>query len=536
LCLAAAFLVLPALIALADGNAAPQKLPVQLPTGWFRNAIARFPRTFLIAAAIPLVALAVQVVGLQDGKPAWRVRYDHNLLNLQAEGLESVEIQRRIQQESPGSLLFAVSLADSPAEARALKAKLEALPTVDRVEELGSRLPAHPHAETAPLVQAFRAQLGRLPDKLPESGPVDPFAVGRAMEQFYQFVRNRKEPGAAETARALDRFLDAFERLPLATQAAFVRAYQNRFRQSLLEQLHLLRDVSDPEPLVLADIPPELLSRFVSKEGKWLVQIHPKEEVWDLEPLSRFVADVRRVDPNVTGTPLQNFEASRQIMESYEKAGAYAFAMICAVLLIDFLRRRTLLVVLFTAGAIVGTAALLWQARRAPLDPAWIGLAFVAVAALVAAVADFRNVCDMLLSLLPPVLGMVVTFGTMALLKVDLNPANLIVLPLLLGIGIDNGIHVLHDCRDQSGEYRISGSTVNAILLTSTTTMVGFGSMMISDHRGLFSFGLVLTIGVGSCLFVSLVLLPAALTVLRGRRPTAAGAAAAPLAVGRHAA
>lgn len=105
-------------------------------------------------------------------------------------------------------------------------------------------------------------------------------------------------------------------------------------------------------------------------------------------------------------------------------------------------------------------------------------------------------------------------FGLMGLLGVDLNPANLIVLPLVLGIGVDDGVHVIHDFREQRGNYKTSSSTINAIVLTSLTSMIGFGSMMVASHRGLYSVGMVLVIGVGSCLLVSLVTLPALLTVI----------------------
>jgi hypothetical protein len=105
-----------------------------------------------------------------------------------------------------------------------------------------------------------------------------------------------------------------------------------------------------------------------------------------------------------------------------------------------------------------------------------------------------------------------------------LNPANMIVLPLILGIGVDNGVHAFHDYRRQRGRYQMSSSVINAMMLNSLTSMIGFGSMLIADHRGLASLGLVLTIGVGSCLLVSLVPLPALLTLVsrRGSRTTAA--------------
>jgi len=119
----------------------------------------------------------------------------------------------------------------------------------------------------------------------------------------------------------------------------------------------------------------------------------------------------------------------------------------------------------------------------------------------------------------PLALGMLQMFGILGLLDLPLNPANMIVLPLILGIGIDDGVHVVHDFRRQSGRYRISASTASAILITSLTTMIGFGSLMIACHQGLQSLGRVLTIGVSCCLFNSFIVLPAILTLVTRNRP-----------------
>jgi predicted RND superfamily exporter protein len=234
------------------------------------------------------------------------------------------------------------------------------------------------------------------------------------------------------------------------------------------------------------------------------------------------VRDVRSVDPEITGIPLQNYEASRQIRESYQTAALYALAMIFLVLLLDFLSPPKKWAVLLPPLVLIVFGGLVLGARRTELSPVLLALSYVGLAGIIAAVLDYRNLRDALLAMLPPVGGGLLMFGIMGLAGIDLNPANLIVLPLILGIGVDNGVHIVHNFREQRQGFRLSASTMNAVVLTSLTTMVGFGSMMVAAHRGLYSVGVVLGVGIASCLFVSLMALPAILTLLGG--PAAAAA------------
>jgi predicted RND superfamily exporter protein len=234
----------------------------------------------------------------------------------------------------------------------------------------------------------------------------------------------------------------------------------------LLARLHALRASADPSPPQLADLPESLIQRFVGQHGRHLLKIYGRGNIWDMQALARFVREVRSVDPQVTGHPLQAYEASLEMKHSYEKAALYALVIIVAVLLFDF-----------------------------------------------------RNLRDALLAAAPLALGVLQMFGLLGLLGIPLNPANLIALPLILGIGVDYGVHIVHEYRDSRGPYRMSPSTAVAVLVDALTTIVGFGTLMIASHQGLQSLGRVLTIGVSCCLFTSLVMLPALLTWLsRGRR------------------
>ncbi|VAX35983.1 Hopanoid-associated RND transporter, HpnN, partial [hydrothermal vent metagenome] len=514
ICAVVTFVVLPALIAVADKNIEPEKLPVPFKIGLLQKVTNGFPLIVMILSGVIILGIGSRAFHLTGESVQPAIQYDYNLLNLQAEGLESVETQKKVFQKSQASLLFAVSVADTAEDARRMKKEFEKLPSVDHVEELATRLPTHPPEKTRLLVQAFRAQLSRLPRKPAKLSQPNPAIVGRAMERLYQNSRRSPYRRIQRLGEMVDQFLNKFEKLSLRKQTQFLAQYQYRSSAALLGQFRAMSSASDPRPLTFKDLPKELTARYVSKEGKWLLQIHPKEQVWDVEPLTRFVKDVRSVDPDATGTPLQNYEASRQILESYQRAALYALGVIILVLLLDFLDIEHKLLALLPPLVIVIFGAMTINTRGGHVEPLYLLLGYLGMAVAIAAVLDFRNLRDAMLTMLPPIGGGLLMFGILGIFHIDLNPANLIVLPLVLGIGVDDGVHVVHNYRQQNGLYRTSSSTISAIVLTSLTSMIGFGGMMFASHRGLYSVGLVLVIGIGSCLFVSLVALPAILSYI----------------------
>ena len=208
---------------------------------------------------------------------------------------------------------------------------------MDHVEELATRLPEFPPEQTELLIQGFNAQLSRLPQKMPPPPVINPNLVGRMFEQLLTRLNGMNRPQAKPAAAAIDRLLDSLDPLELEDQLIVLSEYQQRLTTSLLAQMTLLAESADPEPVTIKDLPTALASRFVSSDGRWLLQVYPKKPIWDIDPLRAFVNDVRTVDPEVTGTPLQNYEASQQIMQSYQHAAVYAIVVITIVLLINFL-------------------------------------------------------------------------------------------------------------------------------------------------------------------------------------------------------
>jgi hopanoid biosynthesis associated RND transporter like protein HpnN len=383
------------------------------------------------------------------------VRYETNLLEMQAEGTDANLVQKRIEEKSAGSLLYAVSMAPDRKTALERKTAFEALPAVGHVEEIASMFPTESTPERQDMMAMILRALGQLGASATKAP--DPSAIGQDLDELHALMARSKSPEITVAAVRLDRFLDELSTKALPEQ---IRQLSGGMTAMSPEMANLANPKA-MEPVSDQDISPAFFSRYVSGDGKWLLKVFPKEAVWDEKPLEQFVTQVRSVDAEATGTPFQNFEASRAIWNSYLEAGGYA---------------------------LVAVLILLW----------W----------------DFRTIHESLIALLPAACGLVATLGILGWANVPLNQANMIMLPLLLGLGVDGGVHVLHDYRSQTGGYRITASCVRSIVLTGATSIVGFGSLMVASHRGLFSLGLVLTVGVTGAMVTALVAIPSLLSML----------------------
>ncbi|MDR2169628.1 MAG: MMPL family transporter [Planctomycetaceae bacterium] len=494
LCLLATLIFFPALITVMDKNKnSVSSYPTPVDIRCATRPFTKFPTaTLILTAALVIICC----LGIK------KTRYDHNLLNLQPEGLESVALEEKLLKmdvEKGGrNVWFALSIADSREELL-LRKKIFAQKYPDiTVEEIVSCFPSEDN-EKIHLISQLAARLENLPERPPEIGVADPSVIGGAIERLQnilaaqnsplnQMIFNRHKFGnnsynQNQNTNSIDKALEhygnsmqlvikrlndirtAIRRMPLAEYKMRISIYQAAVAGDLLTRLRNLKACSNPQPPTINDLPASLVERFVSRGGKHLMRIYSVANIWDMDEMKKFVEAVRDVDPKATGSPLQTYESSLQMQQGFTMAAAYAFIAITILLLIDFM-----------------------------------------------------NVQHTIAAMSPMLIGFAMMFGILGHIDIPLNPANLIVLPLILGIGIDSGVHIIHDYRSQPGKYQITASTAIAVLITSLTTIIGFGSMMIASHRGLQSLGRVLVIGVACCLMTSIIALPAALTLWTRRR------------------
>jgi hypothetical protein len=203
----------------------------------------------------------------------------------------------------------------------------------------------------------------------------------------------------------------------------------------------------------------DLRRRFVTDTGEYAVYAFPAENVWQSDHQERFLKAVQGLDPEITGMPV---------------LGRFMMA-----------RTRRALKITAVLGALVVIA--------------WV---FV----------DFKRWIPSLLAVLPTFLGVGILLTMMRLLGLQFNPLNVMALPAVLGIAVDDGVHLVHRFLEERGDLdRTLLGTGRAVVLTSFTSIAAFAALLLTQHRGLASFAAILCLGAASALAVSIFVLPAAL-------------------------
>jgi hypothetical protein len=479
-CLAAEMLLLPALLLWLDRKKGLQRQAESRK----RQGDSRLERILGWPSRHPgWVVPAAGCAAVLAVLPWGTVRFDYNLLHLQPRGTEAVEWERKLIEAQGNASVFAAVLADSLEEAREKSRRFEGLALVSKVESLADFLPADPQERMA-RVRKLAPLFAGIELRAERPAPPSSEQVKRWVARIrFKLREEEKEqaadrPGPADPAalpspdtvsgagRRTERVLRILESEGKPRIDSALADYQERLFIDFRRKIDLILGSLDPVPLTVEGLPELLKKRFIGTTGRLVLQIYPKEDIWELDPQRRFVEQLVSVDPKLTGVAVQNYDATKSLLDAYVQGGFYAVLAIVLILFVDL--RRPLLV---------------------------------------------------LLALLPLVLGGLWTVLGMKLLGLAFNPANLVIIPLIAGIGVDNGIHVIrHFLGSGSPDEEIAGSTTGrAILISTLTTIAGFGSLMVARHRGIHSVGALLTLAMASCLLASLMAMPSLLRILPAR-------------------
>jgi hopanoid biosynthesis associated RND transporter like protein HpnN len=445
------------------GNVAERRARIE--NFWLQRPIA------VTVVTVVLCALAATQIR--------KVYFDYDLLNMQSEGLSAVEYEMLLinankqSTNASKSILYGAVIATNLQQAAWLEEQLTNLPSVAGVESI-TRFLSEDQTRKLEMIRQVKQDLCTIHFQEQDPSPVDLSKLSVTLYATAGYLGNavtatrKDEPELSKQLLSLQHAIDDLRKEMLKGTSAQVQSNSLKlasFQQALFDDVHdtfeALQTQDDSGPLRIPDLPQALRDRFIGVTGKYLIMVYPKDDVWKRENQKKFIDDVQKVYPDVTGTPVQLYHYTESLRASYVQAAYYSLAAIAILVFIHF---------------------------RSPLSLA--------------------------LALVPVAVGFLWLGGIMGYFNIPLNPANIMTLPLVIGIGVTNGIHILNRFAEEQTPNILARSTGKAVLVSGLTAIAGFGSLILAQHRGIRSLGYIMSAGLATCMIAGLTFLPALLTLI----------------------
>ncbi len=457
---AASLFVLPSLVALFDR-------PKQRPTGDFNSGHVTPFMNLTRRRVIAILALSFAVTAVA----AWYaggVRFDLNMLHLQSPKAESVAWEHRLLEASDVSSIFGEMLSPTLEGVRQRAQQLEKVTSVAKVESILDLLPSN-QEEKIRRLQELKPLLAGI-YFTGQMKPVDFEALDNVLGRISFKMPDGSSPGMSKKLKGqMSEVKTLIEQIRKAMKSdrGIIRKlgnFQFNLIQDLDDKLKTVRQSVDATPMTFRNLPPTLLERFMTSDGQFLIRIYPEGDIWNPKVLGKFVGDLRSIDPDVVGDPVTLYVFTQEFRDSTIEAAFYSIVFMFLFLL-----------------------------------------------------AVFRELKSTMLAMIPLLIGTVWIFGMMPALGIELNLANSMFLPLIVGAGVEYGVIIVFRWhqreKDKPAGVVLPRSTALGVILAGLSTTVGFGCLMVSSHKGIFTLGLLSAIGSLTVLAAAVVFLPSLLEI-----------------------
>ncbi len=408
------------------------------------------------------IAIAVGILAVIASILVPQVETDFNPLNLRDPNTESVVAFRKLTQDKDTTPMTLTVLVKDAEKTKSLQQKLGKLASVDKTVSLFDFQPTEQEEKLA-LIEEMDLTMGIQTREFPALKMDDnPLPAISHLLKTIDAVLPKKTDGqeiaalTAFKAELQDLLLEYGTRLQ-----PYNRVFMDKVQTVLLGTLPQVMDELlggfDAGEVTLADIPSDITERWLSKDGWYRIQIYPKKDLNDLGDLENFITDVQSLEPEATDLPILYWESMKAVIGAFKQA---------------------------ITIALITIALVLFSIRR--------------------------NLTDTLLIMTPLVLAGLFTMASTVLTHTPINFANIIALPLLLGFGVDNGIHMVEKLRHSVSEEQniYQSSTARAMFYGALTTSSSFAGLAFSSHQGIASMGLVITMGIFWIMVSTFVILP----------------------------
>lgn len=431
----------------------------------------------LLRRARWVVLIAAVGLGVAGGFALPKIGFNSRTFDFLPTSSESVSALAVLEPDPVMSPMYANVSAPSVAEARAMAEKLRAFKTVASVQTATDLLPPLTDERLAALRKVVGA-FPRMPDfavlearrTTPEELAPKIGEIVDALDEIRFALRQAGQDTAAadEAHAAFTRLRDQLQGAGEAERARLA-AIEPELARLLRPALTTAKAVAERGAYAPTDLPALLRRRFVSRDGESLALfVVPNGNPWLGTTAEPFTADVESVDPTASGLAIQTHIHEVMIIGGFRRAAAIAAGLVLLLLILDL-----------------------------------------------------RGLRGALFALVPTILGWLWMLALMAALGMSFNVANIVCLPLVLGIGTAFGVHMMHRADESAGRNGGHASlddvvrgTGGAVIISALTTMVGFAALMLGEHGAMQSLGLSMVIGLGTCLVASVFVLPALLSLL----------------------
>jgi predicted RND superfamily exporter protein len=408
------------------------------------------------SATNPKIVLAVTCVAtLVALYFAQNIRFDYSVLAMRDTNTEGMATLIDLQKNHQVTDYSISVLADDQTIAAELKIELQKLDEVGDVDTPLDFVPTDQAAKQEILRELY-VLYSTLEEVLAEQD--SQIVLGEAMLYLDEVVQSTV-PALASDERALLRHMQKLS--VYLEHVDKLETRNNELQLRLKAELDRLMSMLVAEPITLQALPEMLRARMISNQGQYLMTVHPAEPLLTRQQTQQFIEAVQKVAPNIAGRSVVEWGVGDVVVESFIQAGTIALLLIFVLL-----------------------------------------------------VTYFRNLHLPIMVLIPIVLSVVFTFAICEIAGVSLNMANILVVPLIIGLGVDTGIHVVHRyTHSNSVADAYASSTSRAVVISALTTIGTFVSLSFSPHKGAASVGLLLTISISALVVMTFTVLPALMRV-----------------------
>jgi hopanoid biosynthesis associated RND transporter like protein HpnN len=458
ICLLITLIALPALLKILPAPVKVEEEEGPNMLAKLAEKLAIFPLHFAKPIAIATFVTALISIGLM-----FYVKTDFNPINLRDPNTESVIAFKNLMKDRETTPLTLTVLAKDESNARDLEKKLLTLATVDKIVSLFDFQPTSQNDKLA-LIEDMSLMLGEQTQNFPVlKADSDPVPGIKHLIKTIETLLPEKTQDSERLAlihfkNELQDILIELETRQQPNQRMFIEKIQSALLGTLPVVMNELSASFNAKNFILADLPSDIKDKWLSKNGSYRIQIFPKKDLNDLANLEEFITDVQSVAPETTDLPIMYWESMKEVISAFRQA---------------------------------------------------IIIALVTIALLLFAIR--RNFVDTALVMTPLILAGLFTMASAVITNTPINFANIIALPLLLGLGVDNGIHMVeklhHSLSEEHNIYQ--SSTARAMFYGALTTASSFAGLAFSPHQGIASMGLIITIGIFWIMVSTFIILPA---------------------------